>query len=194
MRVFPGDSVGKESACNAEALGATGSIAESGRSPRRAWQPTPVFLPGEPHGQRSLAGYNPGTRLKQLNTYATPNERFSENMISRQQRCPRAGLSLVSSLYPGECPTGCSQGSSRGPREFTMVGTLYGQESGHEDQEAHMAFSHLTSFFLAPRRCELGTWDGKEDAFSVCPHDKSLISKGRSWERLCFSSRNQCDA
>ena len=23
---------------------------------RRAWQPTPVFLPGEPHGQRSLAG------------------------------------------------------------------------------------------------------------------------------------------
>ena len=25
----------------------------------RAWQPTPVFLPGEPHGQRSLAGYSP---------------------------------------------------------------------------------------------------------------------------------------
>ena len=24
---------------------------------RRAWQPTPVFLLGEPHGQRSLAGY-----------------------------------------------------------------------------------------------------------------------------------------
>ena len=23
---------------------------------RRAWQPTPVFLPGEPHGQKSLAG------------------------------------------------------------------------------------------------------------------------------------------
>ena len=26
---------------------------------RRKWQPTPVFLPGEFHGQRSLAGYNP---------------------------------------------------------------------------------------------------------------------------------------
>ena len=24
-----------------------------------AWQPTPVFLAGEPHGQRSLAGYGP---------------------------------------------------------------------------------------------------------------------------------------
>ena len=25
---------------------------------RRAWQPTPVFLPGEFHGQRSLVGYS----------------------------------------------------------------------------------------------------------------------------------------
>ena len=24
---------------------------------RRKWQPTPVFLPGESHGRRSLAGY-----------------------------------------------------------------------------------------------------------------------------------------
>ena len=24
----------------------------------RAWQPTPVFLSGESHGQRSLAGYS----------------------------------------------------------------------------------------------------------------------------------------
>ena len=26
---------------------------------RRKWQPTPVFLPGEFHGQRSLVGYSP---------------------------------------------------------------------------------------------------------------------------------------
>ena len=26
---------------------------------RRTWQPTAVFLPGESHGQRSLAGYSP---------------------------------------------------------------------------------------------------------------------------------------
>jgi len=25
---------------------------------RRAWQPTPVFQPGEYHGQRSVAGYS----------------------------------------------------------------------------------------------------------------------------------------
>ena len=26
---------------------------------RRAWQPTPIFLPGESHGQRSLVSYSP---------------------------------------------------------------------------------------------------------------------------------------
>ena len=26
---------------------------------RRAWQPTPVFMPGKSYGQRSLAGYSP---------------------------------------------------------------------------------------------------------------------------------------
>ena len=26
---------------------------------RRKWQPTPVFLPGKSHGQRSLSGYSP---------------------------------------------------------------------------------------------------------------------------------------
>ena len=34
---------------------------------RRVWQPTPVFLPGESHGQRSLVGYSPGGH-KELDT------------------------------------------------------------------------------------------------------------------------------
>ena len=43
--------------------GNPGSIPESGRFPwRRKWQPTPVFLPGESHGQRSLVGYSPWGR------------------------------------------------------------------------------------------------------------------------------------
>ena len=34
---------------------------------RRAWHPTPAFLPGEFHGQRSLAGYSP-RGCKELDT------------------------------------------------------------------------------------------------------------------------------
>ena len=38
---------------------------------RRKWQPTPGFLPGKSHGQRSLAGYNPRGRKSQDTTEAT---------------------------------------------------------------------------------------------------------------------------
>ena len=38
---------------------------------RRAWQPTPVFLPGEPHGLRSLVGCSP-RGCKELDTTEGP--------------------------------------------------------------------------------------------------------------------------
>ena len=54
---FPGSSAGKEAACN---VGDMGSIPGFGRPPGRGtWQPTPVFLLENPHGQRSLVGYSP---------------------------------------------------------------------------------------------------------------------------------------
>ena len=52
--------VRRESTCNA---GDLGSIPWSGRSLwRREWQPTSIFLPGEFHGQRNLAGSSPWGR------------------------------------------------------------------------------------------------------------------------------------
>ena len=57
INVGPVGSDGKESACNAED---SDSIPRSGKSLRkREWLPTPVFLPGEFHGHRSLVGYSP---------------------------------------------------------------------------------------------------------------------------------------
>ena len=53
----PGGSGGKASACNS---GNLGSYPWVGKIPwRREWLPTPVFLPGEFHGQVSLAAYSP---------------------------------------------------------------------------------------------------------------------------------------
>ena len=50
----------KNPSANAGDVRDVGSNPASGRFPwRRAWQPTPVFLPGESHGQRSLVGYSP---------------------------------------------------------------------------------------------------------------------------------------
>ena len=45
---------------NLPAMWETGFNPWVGKIPwRRDWLPTPVFLPGEFHGQRSLAGYSP---------------------------------------------------------------------------------------------------------------------------------------
>ena len=59
MASFPGGSDGKESSCSA---GDPGSITKTWvrKIPwNRQCQLTPVFLPGEFHGQQSLMGYCP---------------------------------------------------------------------------------------------------------------------------------------
>ena len=54
----PHGTSGKEATCHCGGIRDLGSI--PGKTPwRRAWQPTPVSLPGESHGQRSLVGYSP---------------------------------------------------------------------------------------------------------------------------------------
>ena len=51
---------GKESACQCRRCRRHRFDPWVGKTPwRRKWQPTPVFLPGKFHGQRSLAGYGP---------------------------------------------------------------------------------------------------------------------------------------
>ena len=42
---------------------------------RRKWQPTPVLLPGESHGWRSLVGYSPWVRKESDMT-----ERLNSNL------------------------------------------------------------------------------------------------------------------
>ena len=44
---------------------------------RRKWKPTPVFLPGESHGRRSLVGYSPQGR-KELDTTERLHFHFQE--------------------------------------------------------------------------------------------------------------------
>ena len=57
---FPGGASGKEPICQWRRHKRHGFHPWVGKIPwRRKWQLTPVFLPGESHGQRSLAGYSP---------------------------------------------------------------------------------------------------------------------------------------
>ena len=61
---------------NAGEIRDSGCVPGVGKIPwRRKWQPTPVSLLGEPHGQRSLMGYSPwdhkeSDMIEELNTHA----------------------------------------------------------------------------------------------------------------------------
>ena len=60
LRGFPGGTSGKEPVCQRRRHKRHGFDPWVRKIPwRRAWQLTPVFLPEESHGQRSLAGYSP---------------------------------------------------------------------------------------------------------------------------------------
>ena len=59
LRTYLGVASGKESACQCRMYKRNRLNPWVWKIPwNRKWQPTPVFLPGKFHGQRSLAGYH----------------------------------------------------------------------------------------------------------------------------------------
>ena len=69
---FPGGTSGIEPACKGRRHRRCGLHPWVRKIPwRNAWQPTPVFLPGESHGQRRLAGYSPWGRKRDGHDLAT---------------------------------------------------------------------------------------------------------------------------
>ena len=60
---------------------------------RRKWQPTPVFLPRESHGQRSLASYRPwshksqkqlGNKTTTVLQYSQPHSKAKESSLDKR--------------------------------------------------------------------------------------------------------------
>ena len=83
---------------------------------RRAWQPTPVFLPGESHGQRSLVGYSSqgctelGTSEATQHAYQQSLQNVPQSWVLKLLNTLTLGSSKQSSIiwgsqlfYAGEC-------------------------------------------------------------------------------------------
>ena len=69
---FLGGTRGKDPVCQCRRCKRLGFDPWVGKIPwRRAWQHTPVFLPRESQGQKSLAGYSPWGRKESDTTEAT---------------------------------------------------------------------------------------------------------------------------
>ena len=112
-RDFAGASDSKESACNAGdpvwSLGQQDSW-------RRKWEPTPVFLLGESHGQRSLVGYSSWSH-KELDTTEWLTLHFHLPSYKQESAAATAPKSLQS------CPTLCNPINGR-PRGSPVPGIL----------------------------------------------------------------------
>ena len=69
---FPAGTSSKEPSCQCKRRKRRWLNPWVGKIPwSRAWQPTPVFLPGESHGQGSLVGYSPWVHTESDMTEAT---------------------------------------------------------------------------------------------------------------------------
>ena len=116
---------------------------------RRKWQPTPVFLPGEFHGQRSLAGYSPWGHKRVRHNLVTKQQQQQHTLIkvaktikryfflnshqegslkSRERRFPRQCIKKQRHHFPNKGPS--SQGSV-----FPVV--MYGCESSTIKKAGH---------------------------------------------------------
>ena len=74
----------------------------------REWQPTPVFLPGESHGQRSLVGYSPWGRTTERLTHTISSLEESPSkarLVGAQEMCFARWKMTEQSLDDGSsCP------------------------------------------------------------------------------------------
>ena len=78
-RGFPGGTDGKESVCQCKRCSGHGLSPCIGKILwRRKWQPTPVYLPGGFHGQRSLVGYSPWGRIESNTAECARSEHMKE--------------------------------------------------------------------------------------------------------------------
>ena len=84
---------------------------------RRPWQPAPVFVPGESHGQRSLGGCRPwGSSQTQLSRYTrtgsgpgvTQTCRAAQQLHGAGCRCALAHL--TASCVPSDVPKNATDG------------------------------------------------------------------------------------
>ena len=77
------------------------------KSWRRKWQPTPVFLPGKRHGQRSLAGYSSwGHKRDRQNLVTTEPKAFRTLKVPEKLRenseHVRKRLPSTPEMFPGQ--------------------------------------------------------------------------------------------
>ena len=145
---------------------------------RRKWQPTPVFLPGESHGQRSLVGCSPGGRTESDTTEATQQQSFllilriseskrklkwvwknSSNFVDRRQEGTAFHIMLMKDTgrnNSGLCQNSSFPGGSV-VKNLPAKQEMQVQSMGHEDPLEKEITTH-SSIFAWKSHGQRGAW------------------------------------
>ena len=147
---FPGDPVVKKKNPPAN----SGFNPWVGKIPwRRKWQPTPVFLPGKSHGQRSLMGYSPGGHWRVRHDWATKQTTpcmsgVGQDRVERKAKKSRWGWAITTPIIHLRLKLGAPLSSglnSRGVRIFLLILTPSPQLLRHLLQLQKQAFCLCSS-------------------------------------------------
>ena len=97
---FPGGPSGKEPPCQCRRQKRWWFSPWVRKIPwRRTWQPTPVFLPGESHGQRSLAGCSPWGHKESDTTEQLSTHTQARSPVSDSPKGPKFHLLEKAKIY-----------------------------------------------------------------------------------------------
>ena len=119
---YPSSSEDKESACQCRRLGFSSWV---GKIPwRREWLPTPVSLPGEFHGQRSLASYSPWDRKEFGHEWGT-NTHTHTHTHTRARACTHASSWTHDSLHTRNQLGPCWRASEQGKLSLILAPCRY---------------------------------------------------------------------
>ena len=175
-RTQPGGASGKELACQSKRSKRRRFNSWIRKIPWRGqWQPTPVFLPGESHGHKSMAGYSPWGH-KELNTTNLACKHMERCSNSEHYSyCCKSCLELLGAL----CDFWVRRWSPAGQATACVVMRLQGSEKKTR-WEAESSLSpflgiHLISMFFGV----LGRIDFCWLAFikAMAPHSSTLAWK-----------------
>ena len=141
-KVLPGGASGKEPICQCWSHKRLRFDPWVGKIPwRRAWQPTPIFLPGESHGQRSLASYSP---LGRKGSDATEQFSKSEKEQEKEPESLLTGPRVENLRVPRRMGTFVLSGGRVPPRKILKLpGAGEGRLQGTSEILVFISESHL---------------------------------------------------
>ena len=146
---FPGGSSGKEHACQCRKHKRCRFNPWVRKIPwRRAQQPTPVFLPGESHGQRSLVDYSPYSRGESDTTEHT--HMHASAVLPGKHKVAHACLHLAAGASNFTNPRTLKTHACRlPPRSLCSPRTLWSKTSSKDATGTSHGILQTSSFLLS---------------------------------------------